>query len=419
MAQSTKFGKLLTEAIWRIKFLTSKPVEVIQDELGYAIEKKGGASIERWRQGYIPANLSDLEALTRHLVDQTDFEPTWFAEFLHQGDHPYAERFCRHLFPPTKEPSPIAIIVYIQPDVDVRRANTDRLIPAQFAMPLYRGDVVYTYAKATAHLVCSNGLLFNITEESNLTITCQDKPDDKRIIGRWDTVLGDQLLQIATLQLSDKSILPDITEAETAIQSAKLDDEFGAYLLAQLYRRHGKWRAAIDQLEWLTDNQAITSTYLSQQLGDLYYKSGHYTKAEEHYQSIFIATEATKDKRIQGSAYLGLAHVAIALDEAERALAYLKAVNTAMAQLRYVPHSLLQALWLMLQLTAEKLDTAQLSPKDTAFNLLSRAIKLAESEAYSEAIPLFQHVINQEVWRGLENQCQNWPGALSLLPGSL
>ena len=46
MKNGAKFAALLTEAILRIKGLTAKPIEVIQDELGYAIGKRGGASLE-------------------------------------------------------------------------------------------------------------------------------------------------------------------------------------------------------------------------------------------------------------------------------------------------------------------------------------------------------------------------------------
>jgi hypothetical protein len=186
MNESTRFGDMLTEAIWQIKIRTSKPIEIIQDEMGYAIGKRGGASIERWRQGYPPAKLSDLEALAQNLAGQVNFAQAWFEEFLRCGQHPYPEQFCRQLSS-TKEVGPLATIIHLKPRVDVRRGKTDRLISAEFAMPLYHDDVVYTYAQATAHIIYNNGLVINLPEESNLTISPRSKANDKRVIGHWNT----------------------------------------------------------------------------------------------------------------------------------------------------------------------------------------------------------------------------------------
>ena len=186
MNDSVQFGDMLTEAIWQIKIHTSKPIEIIQDEIGYTIGKRGGSSIERWRQGYPPAKLSDLEALTKELAEHVNFAQAWFEEFLRCGQHPYPVQFCRKLYA-TKESGPLATIVHLEPRVDVRRGRTDRLISAEFAMPLYSDDVVYTYAQATAHIVYNNGLVLNLPEENNLTITAQRRSDDKRVIGHWKT----------------------------------------------------------------------------------------------------------------------------------------------------------------------------------------------------------------------------------------
>ncbi len=316
--KSQKFGDLLTEAIWRIKGRTSKPIKVIQEELGFAMGKTGDASLEYWRQGHIPSELADLEALTKNLAQQTDFEPAWFEKFLKYGGHPQPKRFCRELFPPPESPPPLAAIVYLKPQVDVRRVNTDSLIPAQFAMPLYRGDIIYAHVNALAHLICSNGLLFEATAESNLTITCQNNTGNKRIIGRWDAVLSEQFLHFPISPVPVETNLADLAKAEATIQNMALEEHGRAYMLAQLYRGRGMWEAAIGQLEWLTNTKKITSAYLSQQLGDLYLMVDLYTRAEENYQLALMSAKVATDKIAQIAAHTGLERAAYALRKAKQ-----------------------------------------------------------------------------------------------------
>jgi predicted ATPase len=86
--QVVKFARLLTEAIYRIRARESKPVRTVEDELGYALEKKGGASIEHWRKGHVPAKLSDLEGLAREICRRTDLGQEWLEAFLRSAGHP-------------------------------------------------------------------------------------------------------------------------------------------------------------------------------------------------------------------------------------------------------------------------------------------------------------------------------------------
>lgn len=93
-------------------------------------------------------------------------------------------------------PAPLAALVSFKPEVEVKRAGSDRLIPAAFGMPLGQADVVNTYAGAAANLVCNNGLLYALPEQSNLIVECRDTTDE-RIVGRLDPALGGQLLEVA------------------------------------------------------------------------------------------------------------------------------------------------------------------------------------------------------------------------------
>jgi tetratricopeptide (TPR) repeat protein len=98
MAKNDRFRELLSDGIYRIKQLETKPINVIQDELGYAIGKKtGGSSIEHWRKGFIPGELSDLAALVKEIVRRTDLGTAWALDLLNAAQFPYAEQFCQDL----------------------------------------------------------------------------------------------------------------------------------------------------------------------------------------------------------------------------------------------------------------------------------------------------------------------------------
>jgi predicted ATPase len=109
--QAVKFARLLTEAIYRIRARESKPIRTVEDELGYALGKKGGASIEYWRKGHLPAKLSDLEAVAREICRRTDLGPAWLEAFLRSADHPQPPALVREMCGPATAvlpPTPVA-----------------------------------------------------------------------------------------------------------------------------------------------------------------------------------------------------------------------------------------------------------------------------------------------------------------------
>ncbi len=73
---------LLTAAVHRIKWLEGKPVAVIHDELGYALGKQGGAMIEHWRKGHLPARRGDVERLAGLLMQRGRLDRAWGCELL-------------------------------------------------------------------------------------------------------------------------------------------------------------------------------------------------------------------------------------------------------------------------------------------------------------------------------------------------
>lgn len=77
-----RFAALLTAAVHRIKWLEGKPVAVIHDELGYALGKRGGAMIEHWRKGHIPARRGDVERLAGLLMQRGRLDRAWLQDLL-------------------------------------------------------------------------------------------------------------------------------------------------------------------------------------------------------------------------------------------------------------------------------------------------------------------------------------------------
>jgi hypothetical protein len=73
---------------------------MVQDELGYALEREGGSCIEYWRKGYIPATMSDVEQLARELVNRGGLDQEELKGFLDSAGHPQPARLCDELFPP-------------------------------------------------------------------------------------------------------------------------------------------------------------------------------------------------------------------------------------------------------------------------------------------------------------------------------
>lgn len=109
MAQSEAFRQLLTEAIYRISaWEGGKPIQVVQDEIGYALNKRGGGSaVEYWRQGHRP-KLADVEALARLIQQRSDLDAAWLATFLQSAGHPQPQALCQALFPPPQPPDTAA-----------------------------------------------------------------------------------------------------------------------------------------------------------------------------------------------------------------------------------------------------------------------------------------------------------------------
>ena len=120
------FGRMLTEAVYRIRSIEAKSIAIVQDELGYAIGREtGGSAIEYWRKDHIPESPAEIEQLTREIVRRTDLARSWIEQFLKSGDHPQWRALCDEFFPPLPtslpppppEPAPFDIDIPLAPFV--------------------------------------------------------------------------------------------------------------------------------------------------------------------------------------------------------------------------------------------------------------------------------------------------------------
>jgi hypothetical protein len=95
-----RFARLLTQAIRTIAAYEHKPIQVVQDELGYALGKKGGASIEYWRKGNLPTKVSDIEGLARELVRRRGIQDIkGLEQFLYSAGYPQPQPLLDQLAP--------------------------------------------------------------------------------------------------------------------------------------------------------------------------------------------------------------------------------------------------------------------------------------------------------------------------------
>ena len=129
--QKAEFAKLLTEAVYAIKESEQVKVSIVQDELGYALKKEGGASIEHWRKqkGSLP-KLQDLIELAHQIQRRTDFKRAWMGRFLKAGGHPVPEALLNEMYSPlkTKETGRFDALIARQPAHQPEEHQGSRLI---------------------------------------------------------------------------------------------------------------------------------------------------------------------------------------------------------------------------------------------------------------------------------------------------
>lgn len=98
--KSDRFAAILTTAVIRIKALTGLPLSVIQDELGYALDRKaGGSIIQHYRKGNLPTKINDAWLLARELINRKGLMTLGECEeFLESAGYPSPKEAARKLW---------------------------------------------------------------------------------------------------------------------------------------------------------------------------------------------------------------------------------------------------------------------------------------------------------------------------------
>ncbi|MCA9937142.1 MAG: hypothetical protein KC418_00760 [Anaerolineales bacterium] len=99
MPKHEAFSRMLSQAIYIIKTLENKNLSVVQDELGYALQRKGGSAVERWRKGYLPPTIDDIETLARLLIQRSQghLSGEWLNAFLVAAEYPYPDQLSEKI----------------------------------------------------------------------------------------------------------------------------------------------------------------------------------------------------------------------------------------------------------------------------------------------------------------------------------
>jgi predicted ATPase len=104
-----EFGQLLSVGIRHISVRENKQLQIIEDELGYAVKRSGCTAIRYWRQGHWPSKPADVETLARAIVQRGRVDRTWLERFLRSANYPNLAGLCDELYAnhhPQHLPSP-------------------------------------------------------------------------------------------------------------------------------------------------------------------------------------------------------------------------------------------------------------------------------------------------------------------------
>lgn len=94
-----RFGKLLTEGIYKIKSMPQNlPIKEIEERLAEAVGSSRHA-IDFWRRGHVPSEPKKVKDLAQEIVRWGKLDLKWLRDFLKSADYPAYSDLCRELFP--------------------------------------------------------------------------------------------------------------------------------------------------------------------------------------------------------------------------------------------------------------------------------------------------------------------------------
>lgn len=94
-----EFGQLLSVGIRHISARENKQIQIIEDELGYAVKRNGGTAIHYWRHGHYPSQPADVETLARAIVQRGKVDRAWLDRFLRSANYPNPTGLADELYP--------------------------------------------------------------------------------------------------------------------------------------------------------------------------------------------------------------------------------------------------------------------------------------------------------------------------------
>ncbi len=204
-----EFGQLLTEGIRHICAREGKHMQVVEDELGYAVKRRGSSAIRYWRQGHRPGDAAIVEALAREIVQRGRLGRTWLERFLHNANYADPGTLCNEIFPNHRTqhlPTPLTALIGREQDVSAVLArlkdNHVRLITLTGAPGVGKTRLALQVS-AEARQLFSDGLTFvqlsSIREPALLTMAVANalgivENDDQTLRARLSVFLQDRNL---------------------------------------------------------------------------------------------------------------------------------------------------------------------------------------------------------------------------------
>ena len=89
--QLERFRRLLSKAVREIAHNENKTMQIVQDELGYALGRPNGSCIDYWRRGHTPAEVGDLERLAQTIAARRGLAVQEVEQFILSAEPYYSQ----------------------------------------------------------------------------------------------------------------------------------------------------------------------------------------------------------------------------------------------------------------------------------------------------------------------------------------
>lgn len=103
-----RFRKLLSKAVREIAYAENKTMQIVQDELGFALGRANGSCIDYWRRGYIPAELADVEKLAQLIAARQGLPADELESFILSAEPLFSQKRITQLLSGANGNSPNA-----------------------------------------------------------------------------------------------------------------------------------------------------------------------------------------------------------------------------------------------------------------------------------------------------------------------